>query len=128
MGRAGKKAWLVIPYQKIREYSYDQDNLSIKWYEDGQLNVSCNCIDRHFDERANKVAILWEGDDPSDARKITYKELFVEVSKFSNSLKSIGVKKGDRVTIYMPMIPDATFAMLACTRIGAIHLKVLKFV
>ena len=117
----GKRLDWFTPYQKIREYSYDQDNLSIKWYEDGQLNVSYNCIDRHLDERANKVAILWEGDDPSDVRKITYKELFVEVSKFSNSLKSIGVKKGDRVTIYMPMIPEATFAMLACTRIGAIH-------
>ena len=117
----GKRLDWFAPYQKIREYSYDQDNLSIKWYEDGQLNVSYNCIDRHLNERANKVAILWEGDDPSDVRKITYKELFVEVSKFSNSLKSIGVKKGDRVTIYMPMIPEATFAMLACTRIGAIH-------
>ena len=117
----GKRLDWFKPYKKVREYSYDQDNLSIKWYEDGQLNVSYNCIDRHLEERANKVAILWEGDDPSDVRKITYKELFVEVSKFSNSLKSIGVKKGDRVTIYMPMIPEATFAMLACTRIGAIH-------
>ena len=117
----GKRLDWFKPYKKVREYSYDQDTLSIKWYEDGQLNVSYNCIDRHLDERANKVAILWEGDDPSDVRKITYKELFVEVSKFSNSLKSIGVKKGDRVTIYMPMIPEATFAMLACTRIGAIH-------
>ena len=117
----GKRLDWFKPYKKVREYSYDQDNLSIKWYEDGQLNVSYNCIDRHLDERPNKVAILWEGDDPSDVRKITYKELFVEVSKFSNSLKSIGVKKGDRVTIYMPMIPEATFAMLACTRIGAIH-------
>ena len=117
----GKRLDWFKPYKKVREYSYDQDNLSIKWYEDGQLNVSYNCIDRHLSERANKVAILWEGDDPSDVRKITYKELFVEVSKFSNSLKSIGVKKGDRVTIYMPMIPEATFAMLACTRIGAIH-------
>ena len=117
----GKRLDWFKPYKKVREYSYNQDNLSIQWYEDGQLNVSYNCIDRHLGERANKVAILWEGDDPSDVRKITYKELFVEVSKFSNSLKSIGVKKGDRVTIYMPMIPEATFAMLACTRIGAIH-------
>jgi len=120
-GEQGKRLDWFRPYQKIRDYSYDQENLSIKWFEDGQLNVSYNCIDRHLEERANKVAILWEGDDPSDVRKITYKELFVEVSKFSNSLKSIGVKKGDRVTIYMPMIPEATFAMLACTRIGAIH-------
>ncbi|MDB2461262.1 acetate--CoA ligase [Gammaproteobacteria bacterium] len=120
-GEQGKRLDWFRPYQKIRDYSYDQENLSIKWYEDGQLNVSYNCIDRHLEERANKVAILWEGDDPSDVRKITYKELFIEVSKFSNSLKSIGVKKGDRVTIYMPMIPEATFAMLACTRIGAIH-------
>ena len=117
----GKRLDWFKPYKKVREYSYDQDNLFIKWYEDGQLNVSYNCIDRHLDERANKVAIIWEGDDPSDVRKITYKELFIEVSKLSNSLKSIGVKKGDRVTIYMPMIPEATFAMLACTRIGAIH-------
>jgi len=120
-GEQGKRLDWFRPYQKIRDYSYDQENLSIKWFEDGQLNVSYNCIDRHLEERANKVAILWEGDNPSDVRKITYKELFVEVSKFSNSLKSIGVKKGDRVTIYMPMIPEATFAMLACTRIGAIH-------
>ena len=117
----GKRLDWFKPYKKVREYSYDQDNLFIKWYEDGQLNVSYNCIDRHLDERANKVAIIWEGDDPSDVRKITYKELFIEVSKLSNSLKSVGVKKGDRVTIYMPMIPEATFAMLACTRIGAIH-------
>ena len=120
-GEQGKRLDWFKPYKKVREYSYDQDNLFIKWYEDGQLNVSYNCIDRHLDERANKVAIIWEGDDPSDVRKITYKELFIEVSKLSNSLKSIGVKKGDRVTIYMPMIPEATFAMLACTRIGAIH-------
>ena len=120
-GEQGKRLDWFKPYKKVREYSYDQDNLFIKWYEDGQLNVSYNCIDRHLDERANKVAIIWEGDDPSDVRKITYKELFIEVSKLSNSLKSIGVNKGDRVTIYMPMIPEATFAMLACTRIGAIH-------
>tara|TARA_Y100000992_G_scaffold301553_1_gene272756 strand:- start:1058 stop:2998 length:1941 start_codon:yes stop_codon:yes gene_type:complete len=117
----GKRLAWYTPYTKIRDYSYDISNLYIKWYEDGVLNVSYNCIDRHIEKLGEKVAILWEGDDPADTKKITYKELLAEVCKFSNGLKSLGIKKGDRVTIYMPMIPEAAVAMLACTRIGAIH-------
>ena len=117
----GKRLDWYTPYTKIRDYSYDINNLYIKWYEDGVLNVSYNCIDRHIEKSGHKVAILWEGDDPADTKKITYKELLIEVCRFSNGLKSLGINKGDRVTIYMPMIPEAAVAMLACTRIGAIH-------
>ena len=117
----GKRLDWYTPYTKIRDYSYDINNLYIKWYEDGVLNVSYNCIDRHIEKLGDKVAILWEGDDPTDTKKITYKELLIEVCRFSNGLKSLGINKGDRVTIYMPMIPEAAVAMLACTRIGAIH-------
>ena len=117
----GKRLDWYTPYTKIRDYSYDINNLYIKWYEDGVLNVSYNCIDRHIEKLGDKVAILWEGDDPADTKKITYKELLTEVCRFSNGLKSLGINKGDRVTIYMPMIPEAAVAMLACTRIGAIH-------
>ena len=117
----GKRLDWYTPYTKIRDYSYDINNLYIKWYEDGVLNVSYNCIDRHIEKLGDKVAIIWEGDDPADTKKITYKELLIEVCRFSNGLKSLGINKGDRVTIYMPMIPEAAVAMLACTRIGAIH-------
>ena len=117
----GKRLDWYTPYTKIRDYSYDINNLYIKWYEDGVLNVSYNCIDRHIEKSGDKVAILWEGDDSADTKKITYKELLIEVCRFSNGLKSLGINKGDRVTIYMPMIPEAAVAMLACTRIGAIH-------
>ncbi len=120
-GEQGKRLDWYTPYTKIRDYSYDINNLYIKWYEDGVLNVSYNCIDRHIEKSGDKVAILWEGDDPADTKKITYKELLIEVCRFSNGLKSLGINKGDRVTIYMPMIPEAAVAMLACTRIGAIH-------
>mgnify|MGYP001437092329 FL=1 len=120
-GEQGKRLDWYTPYTQIRDYSYDINNLYIKWYEDGVLNVSYNCIDRHIEKFGDKVAILWEGDDPSDTKKITYKELLIEVCRFSNGLKSLGINKGDRVTIYMPMIPEAAVAMLACTRIGAIH-------
>ena len=109
------------PYTRVRDYSFDKRNLYIKWYEDGFLNASYNCLDRHVDNKGDKIAILWEGDDPSDTRAITYRELLIEVSKFANGLKGLGIKKGDRVTIYMPMIPEACISMLACTRIGAIH-------
>tara|TARA_B100001057_G_scaffold161485_1_gene162103 strand:+ start:3672 stop:5612 length:1941 start_codon:yes stop_codon:yes gene_type:complete len=108
-------------YTKIRDYSFDKKNLYIKWYEDGFLNASYNCLDRHVKNNGDKIAILWEGDDPSETRTITYRELLVQVSKFANGLKSLGIKKGERVTIYMPMVPEASIAMLACTRIGAIH-------
>ncbi|MGD8483252.1 MAG: acetate--CoA ligase [Thioalkalispiraceae bacterium] len=109
------------PWDKVMDYSYDADNLYIKWFEGGKLNITYNCIDRHLESRGDQVAIIWEGDDPKDDKKITFKELHEEVSKFSNVLKSRGVKKGDRVCIYMPMIPEAGYAMLACARIGAVH-------
>ncbi len=119
--KEGERLDWFVPYTKIRDYSFDKNNLYIKWYEDGYLNASYNCLDRHIKVHGNKIAILWEGDDPEDTRAITYQELLTEVSRFANGLKRIGIKKGDRVTIYMPMIPEACVAMLACTRIGAIH-------
>ena len=108
-------------WDKVSDWSYDQKNLHIKWFEGAQLNLSYNCIDRHLEKRANQVAIIWEGDDPNNSKSITYKELHEHVCKLANVLKARGVKKGDRVCIYMPMIPEAAFAMLACTRIGAVH-------
>ena len=107
-------------YEKIKEVNYKK-NVSIKWYLKGELNACYNCVDRHLQERGNKIAIIWEGDNPKDSKKITYKELYLEVCKFSNALKNIGTKKGDVVTIYKPMVPEAAYAMLACARIGAIH-------
>ncbi len=109
------------PFSKVSNYSYNTDNLFIKWFEDGYLNVSYNCLDRHVIENGDKVAIIWEGDDPDVSRKITYKQLLDEVKKLSSGMRALGVKKGDRVTIYMPMIPEAAVSMLACARIGAIH-------
>lgn len=111
----------ITPFTKVKNTSFDPKNLSIKWYEDGALNVSANCLDRHLKDRADQVAIIWEGDNPNDSRKITYRELHADVCRFANVLKAQGAKKGDRITIYMPMIPEAAVAMLACTRIGAIH-------
>ena len=108
-------------YTKIKNIKYSNKDVSIKWYEDGQLNVSYNCIDRHAKENPNRIAIIWEGDDPNDTKKITYKDLLLNVSKTANILKKIGVKKGDRVTIYLTMIPELAYTMLACARIGAIH-------
>ena len=110
----------IKKYSKIKESSFN-DDVSIKWFSDGSLNVSENCIDRHLKDRGDKVAIIWQGDEPGEHKKITYKELHREVCKLANGLKSLGVKKGDRVTIYLPMIPEAAYAMLACSRIGAIH-------
>ena len=109
------------PFTKVKNTSFAADNVSIKWFEDGVLNVAYNCIDRHLDTRADQVAIIWEGDDPKDHKKITFQELHDEVCRFANILRNRDVKKGDRVTIYMPMIPEAAYAMLACARIGAIH-------
>jgi len=109
------------PFTKVKNVNWDPDNLSIKWFEDGALNVSANCIDRHLAQRGNQTAIIWEGDDPADSKHITYKQLHEEVCRFANVLKAYGVKKGDRVTIYMPMIPESAYAMLACSRIGAVH-------
>ncbi|MFT5503112.1 MAG: acetyl-CoA synthetase [Gammaproteobacteria bacterium] len=109
------------PWNSVLDWSFDKDDLHIKWFEGAELNVSYNCIDRHLDQRADQVAIIWEGDDPSEDRKITYAELHEEVCRFSNVLKSRGVQKGDKISIYMPMIPEVAVAMLACTRVGAIH-------
>jgi acetyl-CoA synthetase len=108
------------PWDAVSNWSFGED-VHIKWFEGGELNVSYNCLDRHLEQRAEQVAIVWEGDDPNEDRKITYAELHREVCKFSNVLKSRGVKKGDCISIYMPMVPEAAVAMLACTRIGAIH-------
>jgi acetyl-CoA synthetase len=109
------------PPTRIKATSFAPENVSIKWFEDGRLNVSANCVDRHVAKRGDQVAIIWEGDDPSESKKITYRELSSEVQRFANVLKACGAKKGDRVTIYLPMIPEAAYAMLACARIGAIH-------
>ena len=117
----GKRIDWVKPYSKVSDVSYNKEDLHIKWFEDGTLNASFNCLDRHLKSKGNSVAIIWEGDDPSESKKITYNELYKDVCKFANVLKKAGAKKGDRITIYMPMIPEATIAMLACTRIGAIH-------
>ncbi|MFT6086083.1 MAG: acetyl-CoA synthetase [Glaciecola sp.] len=105
----------------IKNTTFDAEELSIKWFEDGELNVSYNCIDRHLATRAKKTALFWEGDNPNDSQKVSYQELHYEVCKLANGLKKLGVKKGDRVALYMPMVPHAAYAMLACARIGAIH-------
>ncbi len=117
----GKKIEWIKPFSKVKDVSYDLNDLHIRWFYDGSLNVSSNCLDRHIETRGNQIAIIWEGDDPNETKKITYRELHEEVCKFSNALKANGAKKGDRITIYMPMIPEAAVAMLACARIGAIH-------
>ena len=117
----GKRIDWFRPYTKVKNTSYAPGNVAINWFEDGTTNVSYNCIDRHLATRADQVAIIWEGDDPKASQKITYRKLYEEVCRFANVLKANGVKKGDRVTIYLPMIPAAAYAMLACTRIGAIH-------
>jgi acetyl-CoA synthetase len=109
------------PFTKVKNVSYQPEDLHIRWYEDGELNVSANCLDRHLAERGDKTAIIWEGDNPAESRCISYRELHADVCRFANVLKAQGVKAGDRVTIYMPMIPEAAVAMLACTRIGAVH-------
>ena len=117
----GKRIDWIKPYSEISDVSYDTKDLHIRWYADGTLNAAANCLDRHLATRGNQTAIIWEGDDPADSKHITYAELHEEVCKFANVLKAKGAKKGDRITIYMPMIPEAAVAMLACARIGAIH-------
>ena len=117
----GKRIDWIKPYSKIKDVTWSKKNVDINWYYDGKLNVSTNCIDKHLSEKADEIAIIWEGDNPEESLKITYRELHKKVCKFSNALKNNGVKKGDRITIYMPMIPEAAYAMLACSRIGAIH-------
>ncbi|MGY5451860.1 acetate--CoA ligase [Agarivorans sp. MS3-6] len=111
----------IKPFETVKNTSFDPGHVSIKWFEDGLLNVSANCIDRHLKERGDEVAIIWEGDSPTEDSKLTYNELYEQVCKFSNALKAQGVKKGEVVCLYMPMVPEAAVAMLACTRIGAVH-------
>jgi acetyl-CoA synthetase len=120
-GDEGRRLDWMRPYTKVKHTSFDPHNVSIKWYEDGTLNVAANCIDRHLPTRGDQVAIIWEGDDPAHDEQITYRQLHERVCQFANVLKANGVNKGDRVTIYLPMIPEAAYAMLACARIGAIH-------
>jgi acetyl-CoA synthetase len=120
-GDAAKRIDWIKPFSTVKNTSFDPHNVSIKWFEDGTLNVAYNCLDRHLAKRGDQTAIIWEGDDPKDDKKITYRQLHAQVCKFANVLKARGVKKGDRVTIYLPMILEAPVAMLACARIGAIH-------
>jgi acetyl-CoA synthetase len=117
----GRRLEWIKPYTKAKNTTFGPDEVSIKWFEDGTLNVAVNCIDRHLATRGDQVAIIWEGDDPTEDATITYRQLHERVCKFANVLKAHGIKKGDRVTIYLPMIPEAAYAMLACARIGAIH-------
>jgi acetyl-CoA synthetase len=120
-GEHGKRLDWITPYTRVKNTSFHEADFGIKWYEDGSLNVSANCIDRHLPARANDVAIIWEGDDPSESKHITFAELHTQVCRMANVLKVHGAKKGDRITIYLPMIPEAAYAMLACARIGAVH-------
>ncbi|MBT3144374.1 acetate--CoA ligase [Neptunomonas phycophila] len=120
-GEQGKRIDWFKPYSTVKNTSFDPHNVDIRWFEDGTLNAAYNCLDRHLETRGDQVAIIWEGDDPSDSESITYRDLHERVSRFSNALKAEGVEKGDVVTLYMPMIPEAAVAMLACARIGAVH-------
>ena len=119
--QAEKELSWISPPENILDWSFDESDLHIEWFKGGKLNVSYNCLDRHLETRGDQTAILWEGDNTEEDKKVTYRELHTDVCKLANVLKSRGVKKGDRVSIYMPMIPEAVVAMLACTRIGAIH-------
>ena len=116
-----KRVDWIKPFTQVKDVSYAKDDLHIRWYHDGTLNVCYNCVDRHLETKGDDVALIWEGDDPADDLKITYRELHKRVSKFANALKALGAKRGDRITIYMPMIPEAAISMLACARIGAVH-------
>jgi len=119
--KEGKRITWIKPYKKIKDVKYSKDEVRIKWFEDGTLNASANCIDRHLKDKKDKTAIIWVGDDPKDSQKISYKQLHQKVSKAANGLKKLGIKKGDRVTIYLTMIPELAILMLACVRIGAVH-------
>ena len=119
--KEGKRITWIKPYTKVKDVKYSKQEVNIKWYYDGTLNASANCIDRHLEKKGNKTAIIWVGDDPSDSKKITFKELHKNVCKAANGLRSIGVQKGDKVTIYLTMIPELAYIMLACARIGAVH-------
>ena len=118
--QAARLDW-IKPFSKVKDVSFEQEDLHIRWFEDGTLNACYNCVDRHLESKADDVAIIWEGDDPARDLSITYRELHQRVGRFANALKSLGAQKGDRITIYMPMIPEAAVAMLACARIGAVH-------
>ena len=120
-GEQGRRLDWIKPYTKVKDVSWDKSDLHTKWYADGVLNVTVNCIDRHLKTRGDKAAIIWEGDDPSQSLTLTYTELHHEVCRFANVMKKLGARKGDRITIYMPMILEASIAMLACARIGAVH-------
>ncbi len=120
-GEVGRRIDWIKPYTEVRDVSFDLHNFRIRWYGDGELNVAANCLDRHLAKRGDQTAILWEGDDPKESRRVSYRELHADVCRFANALKGLGVSKGDRVTIYLPMIPEAAVAMLACARLGAIH-------
>ena len=120
-GRQAARIDWIRPPTRVKDTSFALEDFHIRWYDDGQLNVSVNCLDRHLEKRGDKTAIVFEGDDPKNSQKLTYRELHARVCRAANALKSLGVRKGERVTIYMPMIPDAAVAMLACSRIGAIH-------
>jgi acetyl-CoA synthetase len=120
-GEHGKRLDWIRPYTQVKDVSFASDNLHIRWFYDGTLNACSNCLDRHLSTRGEQTAIIWEGDDPAVSKALTYRELHEEVCRFANALKSLGVQRGDRVTIYMPMIPEAAVAMLACARIGAVH-------
>ena len=117
----GKRITWIKPYKKIKDVKYSTKEVKIKWFQDGTLNASANCIDRHLKNKKDKTAIIWVGDDPKDSQKISYKQLHEKVSKAANGLKKLGIKKGDRVTIYLTMIPELAILMLACVRIGAVH-------
>jgi acetyl-CoA synthetase len=117
----GRRIDWMRPYSRVKNTTFGPETVAIRWYEDGTTNVAHNCVDRHLGTRGDQVALIWEGDDPAQSRSITYRELHTEVQRFANVLKKQGAKKGDRITIYMPMIPEAAYAMLACARIGAIH-------
>ena len=120
-GEIGKSIDWIKPYKKVKNTSFSPDKVSIKWYEDGILNVCANCVDRHLEKLSDKVAIIWESDEPNLSKKITYGELYSNVCRLANIYKELGIGKGDRVILYMPMIPEAAYAMLASARIGAIH-------
>ena len=119
--KEGKRITWIKPYTKIKDVKYSKSDVHIKWFYDGTLNASANCIDRHLKKNKDKTAIIWVGDDPKVQKKISFKQLHNEVSKTANALKDLGIKKGDRVTIYLTMIPELAYTMLACARIGAIH-------
>ena len=117
----GRRLDWLRPYSQVKDVSYTLGDVHIRWYADGQLNVAANCIDRHLETRGGKTAILWEGDEPDQHKAISYRELYTEVCRLANGLRALGVGKGDGVVIYLPMVPEAAIAMLACARLGAVH-------